>query len=163
MHWQKSAWQSSAASNFCTHEYVPGTQPPHSCHKKWATHIPCSPCSPPTFGVASGGQDSTRRAEEVRQITGKTFHLLLRCYPTAGEGLVAGSTSALARRQPLTEEPGRAEGKRLSVRGAGGYDSITLRRQGGSGLRWKEADSRTGGRWCLASWEVCSGVFCRWK
>ncbi|KAM7389509.1 hypothetical protein PAMP_023483 [Pampus punctatissimus] len=84
----------------------------------------------PTFGVTSGRQDGARRAEEVREITGKTFHLLLRCLPTGEERFVAGSTSALPPRQPVREEPeGCGRGKRLSVHGAGGYDSITFSRQ----------------------------------
>ena len=86
--------------------------------------------SHPTFGVASGGQDGARRAEEVREITGKTFHLLLlRCLLTGEERCVAGSTSALPPRQQPERNLGEREGKRLSVRGAGGYDSITFRRQ----------------------------------
>lgn len=73
--------------------------------------------SHPTFGVASGGQDGARRAEEVRQITGKTFHLLLRCWPTGEERCVAGSTSALPRRQQAREKP---EGRAGAREGGGG-------------------------------------------
>lgn len=76
--------------------------------------------SHPTFGVASGGQDGAWRAEEVREITGKTFHLLPRWLPTAEEDLVAGSTSALPPRQPVIEEPG----------GAGGEEALCPRRGG---------------------------------
>lgn len=57
------------------------------------------PASRPTFGVASGGEDCARRAEDVREIAGKTFHLPLRCLPTAEERCVAGSTSALPPRR----------------------------------------------------------------
>lgn len=92
--------------------------------------------SHPTFGVASGGEDGARRAEKVREIAGKTFHLLLRCLPTGEERCVVGSTSALSPRQPAREEPGGCgRGTRLSVHGAGGYDSITFCRLSGSRLR----------------------------
>lgn len=133
-------WVSSTTtgqSNFCTHAHCmcqgQGSSPQHSCHTLKVSNsqpVTAPSASHPTFGVASGGQDGARRAEEVREITGKTFHLLLRCLPTGEERCVAGSTSALPPRQQAREEPGGCgRGKRLSVRGAGGYDSITFRRQ----------------------------------
>lgn len=133
-------------------------QPEHSCHtlKVGNSQPVTSPHRRPTltFGVASGGEDGARRAEEVREVTGKTFHLLLRCLPTAEERCVAGSTSALPPRQPAREEPGGGcgRGERLSVRGAGGYDSITFfRRQtaqakGRQLAPWGETARRLGGR-----------------
>lgn len=124
--------------------------PKHSCHtlkvgnsQPLTATNPPAPASHPTFGVASGGEDGARRAEEVREIAGKTFHLLLRCLPTAEERCVAGSTSALPPRQPATEEPGGAGGERGSPSAAqGGYDSITSGRRSGSRLRWKWAPHR---------------------
>lgn len=139
--------------------------------------------------MASGGEDGARRAEKVREIAGKTFHLFLRCLPTADERCVAGSTSALPPRQPAREEPrGCGRGKRLSVRGAGGYDSITFSRQSvklraaqgaqqrtvsgrlgfrvGSSYRAQAtclSESRTGGRLCPLRWEVNVYVVCRYR
>lgn len=83
--------------------------------------------SHPTFGVASGGQDGARRAEEVREVTGKTFHLL-RCLPSGEERCVAGSTSALLPRRPSQRRTGEVrEGKEAVMSAAvqGGYDSIS--------------------------------------
>lgn len=96
------------------------------------------PASRPTFGVASGGEDGARRAEDVREIAGKTFHLLLRCLPTAEERCVAGSASALPPRQPSQRgEPGRAGGER-------GSPSAAPRR--GAMTASLEAGGRAGGR-----------------
>lgn len=122
-------------------------QPEHSCHtlKVGNSQPVTSPHRRPTltFGVASGGEDGARRAEEVREVTGKTFHLLLRCLPTAEERCVAGSTSALPPRQPAREEPGGgAGGERGSLSAAQGAMTASLffagrqrRQKAGSWLR----------------------------
>ena len=71
--------------------------------------------------MASRGEDGTRRAEKVRQISGKTFHLL-RCLRTGKERCLESSTSALPPRQPL-----RQSGKNRG--GAGGESGSTSRTQ----------------------------------
>lgn len=112
---------------------VPPTSSPQASH--------------PTFGVASGGEDCARRAEKVREVTGKTFHLLLRCLPTGEERCVAGSTSALTPRQPAREEPGRggvcAGGERGSLSAAQGAMTASLfrsRRRRQAGKAGRQAD-----------------------
>ncbi len=141
MHCDKSAVTDLTGQSELLHSFAgycvrqgQSSSPKHSCHTLKVSNsqpMTAPSASHPTFGVASRGEDGARRAEKVRKITGKTFHLLLlRCLPTDEERCVAGSTSALPPRQPAREEPrGCGKGKRLSVRGAGGYDSITFRRQ----------------------------------
>jgi len=96
--------------------------------------------SHPTFGVAGGGQDGARRAEEVRQITGKAFHLLHRCSPTGEERRVAAglrirTAAATASRRGTGGVRGR--GSRSAAQGA---MTASLYRSRGSrqagGLRW---------------------------
>lgn len=121
-----------------------GTEPEHPCHTLKVSNsqpLTAPSASHPTFGVASGGQDGARRAEEVREITGKTFHLLLRCLPTGGERCVAGSTSALPPRQPARERnQGGAGGERGSLSAAQGAMTASLFSQADSAGR-QAADS----------------------
>lgn len=122
-----------------------------------------------TFGVASGGEDGARRAEEVREVTGKTFHLLLRCLPTAEERCVAGSTSALPPRQPAREEPGGgAGGERGSLSAAQGAMTASLFSQADSASKRQAAGSVGGNCAPARGKEAAHGVSasplpCRWS